>query len=397
MSTGIVVESTVKATAGVWSYRQSFVFGAILAVIGLLMEFSGVRIPKIPAFPINVYLGIFFLNLLLIGYFQFRIHPVVKWLMSVPASVSAIAFYTCLVILMGFIPQESQSTGWISRLGFDNILTSWPFLIIQLFFMATLGMVTLKRTFPFKSRNIGFILNHLGLWLIIFAVALGTGDFKRLTMPVVQGHTAMTAYDKNGVGQELSFAVELVNFDIEEYPVKAVLVKKPSGKITATSFMSLDSGFATFALDHWQIDATSMSETAEDNGSDNLSFHVKAKNGSATVEGILAIENRTPAFLVLNNGEALALLPPEPKRYISNVNVSDGRVSVNRDVLVNKPAAFGGWKIYQVSYDETAGKNSSYSVFEVIKDPWLPLVYVGLIMLIMGAFYLMWFGNKAKV
>ena len=54
-------------------------------------------------------------------------------------------------------------------------------------------------------------------------------------------------------------------------------------------------------------------------------------------------------------------------------------------VEVNKPLSFTGWKIYQLSYDESKGKWSTYSVFELVRDPWLPLVYIGIWMMIAGA------------
>jgi hypothetical protein len=41
--------------------------------------------------------------------------------------------------------------------------------------------------------------------------------------------------------------------------------------------------------------------------------------------------------------------------------------------------------IYQYGYDESMGKYSRQSVFELVRDPWLPLVYTGIFMLLAGA------------
>ena len=54
-------------------------------------------------------------------------------------------------------------------------------------------------------------------------------------------------------------------------------------------------------------------------------------------------------------------------------------------IEVNKPLSIAGWKIYQLSYDETKGKWSRMSVFELVRDPWLPIVYTGILMMIAGA------------
>ena len=54
-------------------------------------------------------------------------------------------------------------------------------------------------------------------------------------------------------------------------------------------------------------------------------------------------------------------------------------------VEVNKPVTVDGWKIYQLSYDEAMGRWSETSTFELVKDPWLPAVYVGIYLLLAGA------------
>jgi hypothetical protein len=52
-----------------------------------------------------------------------------------------------------------------------------------------------------------------------------------------------------------------------------------------------------------------------------------------------------------------------------------------------------GWKLYQLSYDERFGKYSPTSTIELVKDPWLPVVYLGVFMMIAGAIYLFFIGN----
>jgi len=55
-----------------------------------------------------------------------------------------------------------------------------------------------------------------------------------------------------------------------------------------------------------------------------------------------------------------------------------------------------GWKIYQVSYDQSKGKWSSLSILEAVNDPWLPAVYTGFFMMMAGAVLLFWLG-KTKI
>ena len=76
----------------------------------------------------------------------------------------------------------------------------------------------------------------------------------------------------------------------------------------------------------------------------------------------------------------------EPLRYLSDVTVYTKKGLVLRDTLrVNKPLAVRGWKIYQYGYDESKGAESDISIFELVRDPWLPFVYMGIFMMLAGA------------
>ena len=75
-----------------------------------------------------------------------------------------------------------------------------------------------------------------------------------------------------------------------------------------------------------------------------------------------------------------------PKRFASEVNIltKDGE-NIHTTIDVNKPAEVDGWKIYQYGYDTAAGAQSQISIFEFVRDPWLPLVYIGIGMMLAGA------------
>ena len=81
-----------------------------------------------------------------------------------------------------------------------------------------------------------------------------------------------------------------------------------------------------------------------------------------------------------------------PKRFASDISVypEDGN-PVRGTVEVNRPLKVNGWKIYQYGYDYTRGSKSLYSVFLLVKDPWLPAVYAGIFLMLAGALCLMLF------
>ena len=81
-----------------------------------------------------------------------------------------------------------------------------------------------------------------------------------------------------------------------------------------------------------------------------------------------------------------------PKRFASDVTVytKDGK-NISGTVEVNKPLKVNGWKIYQYGYDVMRGPESAYSVFQLVRDPWILWVYIGIFMMLAGAICLMFF------
>lgn len=78
--------------------------------------------------------------------------------------------------------------------------------------------------------------------------------------------------------------------------------------------------------------------------------------------------------------------PHTPKRFASKVQVltKDGD-NIHATIEVNKPLTIDGWKIYQFSYDMSKGAQSQMSIFELVTDPWMPFVYVGIYLMLAGA------------
>ena len=77
----------------------------------------------------------------------------------------------------------------------------------------------------------------------------------------------------------------------------------------------------------------------------------------------------------------------KPRRFASNIIISHPSDALNsyHTVEVNKPVEADGWMIYQYGYDTQKGAMSQMSILELIRDPWLPLVYAGIYMLLAGA------------
>ena len=95
-----------------------------------------------------------------------------------------------------------------------------------------------------------------------------------------------------------------------------------------------------------------------------------------------------------------------PRRFASDITIIRNNAlssdhspltpKIEATVEVNKPVEVHGWKIYQYGYDTQMGAMSQYSILELVSDPWLPLVYTGIYMMLAGAVCMFLKGKKVK-
>jgi hypothetical protein len=276
-----------------------------------------------------------------------------------------------------------------------------------------LGLVVLRRGIPFKFRNLGFLLNHLGLWLTLIAAALGSGDLKRVTINLHEGR------DFNSDGSlpdqsrfQIPFGIRLIDFNMDLYNSKIAVADRFSGDIVqkhgetlpviSKDFKNKISGWQITVKDYlsFAVETDSGYEPSDQPGSMTAAF-VEAFDpvSGDTVSGWITSGSLVfePRYLDLNRSRMLVLTEPEPKRFESTMVIRDNRTVADTVKLeVNKPRRFGRWKLYQVGYDAQMGKYSTLSVIEAVKDPWLPLVYAGIFMLLTGSVYLFWQGSRIR-
>jgi cytochrome c biogenesis protein ResB len=86
-----------------------------------------------------------------------------------------------------------------------------------------------------------------------------------------------------------------------------------------------------------------------------------------------------------------------PKRFASEIQIltKTGK-NIETTVDVNKPYEVDGWKIYQYGYDTQMGAESQISILELVSDPWLPLVYTGICMMLAGAVCMFVIGGRRR-
>lgn len=85
----------------------------------------------------------------------------------------------------------------------------------------------------------------------------------------------------------------------------------------------------------------------------------------------------------------LSSYPGKIKDFKSKLQiVAGGKVVAEKTIEVNHPLTYGGYSFYQASYDQ---EQELWSGIQVVKDPGVPLVFTGFVLLVaglVGIFYL---------
>jgi hypothetical protein len=311
---------------------------------------------------------------------------------------------------MGVIPQIPSHNKIINTLGLNHITTNWAFILVLFQFLTCLGLISIKRITQLKWDNIGFVLNHVGLFLALTAGVLGSGDLQRLTINVYEGKPSWIATDIDRNQVELPFAFYLNDFIIEEYNPKLALVDNGTGSISNNDGKNLyivEKG-ETYYFNNFEVKIENYFpnairlgmryEPVNEQGAPPAAYiSVKnMENDSIQNAWISSGSFRYPYEAVkISDKYSMVMTIPEAKKFSSNIDIltQDGE-RINTVLEVNKAFKYNGWKIYQLSYNDKMGKWSDLSVIELVKDPWLPLIYIGIFMMIAGAIHMFWMGNK---
>lgn len=390
-----------------WNYRESFLIAFGLFLVALALQYSTRASIKPVAAPVNYFLGALFLLLIILLHFLFRTNPVVKWLRSVPAAVSSISLLLLLAVIMGVLPQDGEQNG---ALGFNSMLSSWPFLLSQIYFLLCLGLCTIARMVPWKWKNWGFILNHLGLFLAMFAGMLGSGDLQRYTMDLYKGKPEWRARDSKDTMVEMPFAFDLQEFQMETYAPKLAVADVINNTIEekGTNALRMLAKGDAYTFNKLSIQVLDYIENSKYTGVKYAPVNelgavpaallrVRSFDSAIDTTGWISCGsfNTSYAVLQINTKQAVVMLRPEAKRFRTLVNVYYKEKQSEKAVIeVNHPYQAGSWKVYQLSYDEKYGKYSPKSVIELVRDPWLPVVYTGIVMMVIGSIYLLFKGSK---
>ncbi len=401
-----------------WSYKEAVAFTGGIVAVGLLLQFSAGPFDfTILRWPVNILLGGLVLVCLLLFSLQ-RKSAFYQWFSGVPVAVTLVGTLVLLGVIMGLTPQVAPGEGpgvdWPSRLGLMQMTSFWPFVLVYFITLLSLGALIIRRLYAFRLRHYAFYLNHIGLWLLLFAAGLGAADIKRYVMHVREGEVEWRVYNDKDDVLDLPVAIELKDFYMEEYPPKLTVIDRQTGHPQPEqqpAYFQLGEQDRVGQLNGWDISVEDYLHQAVRNSDSSYrevpmpgsvpAARVKARHPQTGVvrEGWVCAGNIAQLYMVLHLDErySLAMTRPEPKRFVSDINVyAEDGAQAHALLEVNKPCKLGHWMIYQHGYDNDAGNMSTYSSFELVYDPWVIPVYIGIILLACGSVAMLWSGNQRK-
>ncbi len=391
-----------------WQFTESFIILSTAIVLSFFIDFFYASNSNFNlSYPINIYTLVGFTTIIPALYFAFRNKEIIKWFGSGKLAIASITWLLILVILMGIINQNAEtSNSLISSLGLNNIINSKAFYVVQFFLLTNLLIVIISKFNSFSIRNISFIINHLGIFILIVSLSFGAADIEKYTIKLDKKNYVWQV--SNSTSQtELPFALRLKDFNIEMFPAKIAIVENKSDEIIKgnNKIISANKDSAIF-FNNYEIKLLDYLPNAVFVGE---KYHFVNDQGAAPAAK-LEITNKSGTktcwiscgsfmypsqFFAIDSSYTLAMLEPEPKLFQSKIELTyKNSERENITLIVNQPVNILGWDIYQTDYNKEMGKWSEYSVIEIVKDPWLNFVYLGIFMMIFGAIALIFLGKK---
>ena len=322
-----------------------------------------------------------------------------KWLRSLRdtrSSVVALASMVVMTILFGLTRQDGSVDGVVGALGFTRMTSSWPFILLLVNFVTSLGLAVVDDWRWFRQRKISTLLTHTAVFVALAAAMFGSGDKLRVRMPLYLDRPSYMAVDAAGEEREVPFVVTLREFKMDEYPPKLYIYDSAAESLSQ-EFLSVEDGSAV--VGGWKLEVTEylpmagrISESEEYRSMQHVgaahAAYVVATRSAERIEGWVSCGSYIfeGSALELGEGRVVVMPKPEAKRYLSRIEVekTDGSVE-HFDVEVNHPAKVGAWHIYQSSYDAERGRWSTMSVVECVRDGWYDIVHVALWMILAAA------------
>lgn len=337
------------------------------------------------------------------------------------------------------IPQGSQAEGYLARpgghallkalasLGFTRVFHAWWFVALLFALAASLMVCTGRRyqairrvTGAARLRVIGSFITHVSLLLILAGGVVRVLWGQKGTIQFREGQVVRHAESAEG-RIELPFAIRLTRFELEFHKNPAAskaasrdkLLVRWEEKDLLTHFpveLNMEHPVVTpdmaagvapaFVLKilryvaDFSIDGATGEVQSRSDAPNNPALQVMVTgNGGTNTQWVFA---RFPDFgshvargaVIPLKFQFMAGPPPDMgrqgpiKAFKSTVEIIENGAGVStRTIAVNSPLSWHGYTFYQSSYNPD---DLAWSALQVVRDPGVPIVYAGFILIMAG-------------
>ena len=123
-------------------------------------------------------------------------------LTSYGTAIPAIASAVVVTVVLGLTEQNPHGRHFWNRM-----LSFWPFVMSYLWMTTILGLTCVKHIFAYRRPRPCFLLNHLGLFIVLVCSALGSADVSTLTLSARPGQAEWQALDGENKVVNLPFSI----------------------------------------------------------------------------------------------------------------------------------------------------------------------------------------------
>lgn len=380
-----------------WAFAGSA--ASLVTVVGIALDRAlGGRGFPAPSWPLNLGLLAGFVLFQVGVFLALRRTRLFAGLAGGRLAVTALALVAVWAIFLGSLPQAPVG---VEAPLVQRVMQAPPFVLALLLLLANLGFGILKQLSGTLSAPSLVLANHLGLYIAGSAMLFGSGDLVRLDVWVREGELAWVGTAR-GRTQELPFALHLHEFRRERFPAQLTVVDAVRGEVLlppGQDLLTLLPGArGTLAGHGVEVrEATDAAPWSVPGDPVPAAYVTVTAPDGARAEGWISAGTplSPPVFLGLG---PVSFVCPEPR-----VRVYESRLTLVRPhaeprevtVRVNEPLRVDGWWLYQKDYDVSGGPGARLSNIEAVRDPWLPAVLVGL--LLMGAGALLCFARAGTI
>ncbi len=375
-----------------WTGAVLVLAGTTAAGFGVDHALHGHGFP-IPMWPLNGVLLAAWISLQALTFILARGTTLLATLVGSRLAVMTLAGLVVWGAVLGTFPQVTHAHGEHVALH-QRVLTAPPFVFLLLLLTGNLAWATLSHVVRGLTWSSLFLCNHVGVYVAVTAALFGVGDLRRLDLWVHEdGFVWQGTDNERHATFDTPFAIHLHKLTIDYYPPQLTLLNAETGDpllARGEDLLTLKAGtqgtLAGHSVEVMEVTRQAPWSASPDDGVAAARIAVATPDGER-VEGWVSAGNARVPPLFVGLGDVVAVMPDLRARlYQSDFTlVRPDQEPLPTTIRVNQPLRVDGWWLYQKGYDTARPDGRRWSQIEAIRDPWLPAVYAGLVLMALGA------------